>query len=493
LTHRILLANLTLAGRTGTEIVTRDLALGLLRRGHAVQVYSPRIGPVADEVRAAGATVAASVADLHDPPDIIQGNHLRQTLEAVERFRDAPAVFVCHDRTDAHSIPPRHSQVRRYVAVDLNCLERIEQDAAIPRSQTRVIHNAVDLDRFVSRDPLPPTPRRALVFSHYARPGTYVDTIRNACTTRGIRLDVAGSGAGAEVADPERILPAYDVVFAKARCALEAMAVGAAVVLCDADGMGGMVMPAEVQGLREWNFGSRTLREPVTGAGLHRELDRYDAGRAADVSRMIRELASLDTAIDAYVTLHDEVLAEWASAGPAPYTANPVLDVVDALASRVQALEKQHAEFARPERMPALADRDARRLRVTIDDAPASLLAGGERHVRASVDNGTASVTLGSWPPFHLHWSYRWRRPGSTAVFADNARTPIRTPVGPGDVGHAAVKVIAPAEAGRWVLRITLVQERLRWLDEPPLEVFAETEVDVVATGGLEPAGPQPS
>jgi hypothetical protein len=479
LTHRILLANVTLAGRTGTEIVTRDLALGFMRRGHAVQVYSPRHGPLADEVRAAGATVAVSLAELHDAPDIIQGHHLRQTLEAVERFRDAPAVFVCHDRTAAHSIPPRHPRVRRYVAVDLNCLERIEQDAAIPRSQTRVIHNAVDLDRFVPRDPLPPSPRRGLVFSHYARPGTHVDLVRNVCTTRGIRLDVAGSGAGAEIADPERILPAYDVVFAKARCALEAMAVGAAVVLCDADGMAGMVTPAEVSGLRDWNFGSRTLHEPITGGGLHRELDRYDAGDAAEVSRMIRELASLEAALDAYLTLHDEVLAEWTSAKRAASSPDSILEVVDALASRVQVLEKQHAEYARPERMPALADRDARRLRIRIDDAPGSMPARAESHVRASVESDT-SVTLGSWPPFHLHWSYRWRRPGSTAVFADNQRTPIRTPIGPGDVGHAAVKVIAPAEPGRWVLRITLVQEGLRWLDDPPLDVFAETEVDVL-------------
>ena len=36
----------------------------------------------------------------------------------------------------------------------------------------------------------------------------------------------------------------YDLVFAKARCALEAMAVGAAVVLCDTHGLGPMVTSA---------------------------------------------------------------------------------------------------------------------------------------------------------------------------------------------------------------------------------------------------------
>ena len=42
---------------------------------------------------------------------------------------------------------------------------------------------------------------------------------------------------------PEELLPKYDLVFAKARCALEAMATGCAVVLCDFAGLGSMVNP----------------------------------------------------------------------------------------------------------------------------------------------------------------------------------------------------------------------------------------------------------
>lgn len=66
------------------------------------------------------------------------------------------------------------------------------------------------------------------------------------------------------------MLGGYDLVFAKARCALEAMAVGCAVVLCDVGGLGPLVTRAQVQHLRRWNFGRRTRlrRAPVLGRSL---------------------------------------------------------------------------------------------------------------------------------------------------------------------------------------------------------------------------------
>ena len=52
------------------------------------------------------------------------------------------------------------------------------------------------------------------------------------------------------MAQPERVLGRYDIVFAKAKAAMEAMAVGAAVVLCDFGGVGPMVTWADFDRLR---------------------------------------------------------------------------------------------------------------------------------------------------------------------------------------------------------------------------------------------------
>jgi hypothetical protein len=48
---RILIANATMATRTGTETYVRDLALGLMHRGHEPSVYAPELGEIARELR----------------------------------------------------------------------------------------------------------------------------------------------------------------------------------------------------------------------------------------------------------------------------------------------------------------------------------------------------------------------------------------------------------------------------------------------------------
>ena len=46
---RILITNLKLEGRTGTELFVCDLARGLLEAGHRPVLYSPRLGKLAAE------------------------------------------------------------------------------------------------------------------------------------------------------------------------------------------------------------------------------------------------------------------------------------------------------------------------------------------------------------------------------------------------------------------------------------------------------------
>ena len=210
----------------------RDLAFGLKTAGHKPMVYSPELGEIADEIHASGIPVFSQLQDLSDEPDIVHGNHHVQTVEALLKFRNARGLFVCHDRRGHMSAPPRMSRILRYVAVDHNCLERLTEEYGIPQHLTRVIYNSVDTRRFVARPPLPAHPQRALVFSNYAGPGTHLDAVQQACARMNLPVDVLGSIAGNSASAPELILGGYDLVFAKARCALEAMAVGAAVVLC---------------------------------------------------------------------------------------------------------------------------------------------------------------------------------------------------------------------------------------------------------------------
>jgi len=252
--RRVLIATISMAAGTGTAVYTRDLALALLRRGHTPIVYSSLNGALADELRYETISVVTDLDHLASPPDVIHGHHQLETLAALTRFPAVPALFVCHDGLTWHSIPPIGTRIGAYVAVDRNCRDRMVFEHGVAEESIHVLTNPVDMRRFSRRAPLPQKPQRALVFSNNAVEKTWVKPIRMACESRGIALDVGGSASGRPIARPEDVLPPYDLVFAKARCAIEALAIGASVIVCDRQGLAGMVTSRSLEAARALNF-----------------------------------------------------------------------------------------------------------------------------------------------------------------------------------------------------------------------------------------------
>jgi hypothetical protein len=310
MTLRVLITNRVLLDGSGTETVTRDLALELRNLGHEPVIYSPALGAVAQQLRVEGITVCSDIRQIKRLPDIIHGHHHAETLTALLQFPDTPAIFVCHDATAWHDDPLIFPRVLRYVAVDYRCQKRLEENPDIPRENMRVVFNAVDLARFKPRPPLPSRPSRAAIFSNYATRLTHAIAVIEACKRSGIAVDVIGKGFNTATLRPEETLLDYDIVFAKARCALEAMAVGCAVVLCDFAGLGGMVDGSRFTELRMLNFGGGTLSRPLDPASIAAEIRRYDAREAKRVSERVRAEASLSGAMTEWLELYDEVIAE---------------------------------------------------------------------------------------------------------------------------------------------------------------------------------------
>jgi hypothetical protein len=290
----VLITNHILARRTGTELVVRDLALGLKARGHTPVVFSPQLGPLASELLAQTVPVVDDLCKVAVRPDVVHGHHTFETALAMVRFPGVPAVFVCHDWSAWHDSPPRTRLVRQYLAVDETCRDRLICRERVPAAAVRVLPNAVDLNRFRPRGPLPPAPRRALLFSNEARADNILHAVCSGCQQAGLPLETIGAGAGHGSAAPETRLGDFDIVFAKARCALEAMAVGAAVVLCDVFGFGGMVTTGNVDALRRLNFGRRALVGTPVTERVAEAIREYDAADAAAVSHRIRATAGLD-------------------------------------------------------------------------------------------------------------------------------------------------------------------------------------------------------
>jgi hypothetical protein len=151
-----------------------------------------------------------------------------------------------------------------------------------------------------------------VVFGNLAHELTFLPAIRTACRRASIELDVVSAAAGTAEEHPESMLGGYDLAFAKAKCAMEAMACGLAVILCSEAGLGGMVRSAGFDRLRRLNFGIRTLQKPLTTETILAELALYDADDARRVSDRIRESAPSDALHESLLSLYENVIDEHA-------------------------------------------------------------------------------------------------------------------------------------------------------------------------------------
>lgn len=292
-----------------------EVAAELARRGHSACIYSPRVGgelPIA--ANSAGVRVVDDLAAMDWQPDLIHAQHHLETLTALCHFVDTPAVMFCHGMVPWEEKPIRHPRIRRYVAVSEAIRQRIMAECEVDASRISLISNFVDLQRFVPRSaPLPRIPRKALLFSNYAVSGGYADVVAQVCAQHGLSLHVVGRGYGNATETPERTLLDYDIVFAHGRAALEALAIGAAVICCDKQGAAPMVTTTNLDWFRLNNFGFAAQTHSITAEYLSEQISAYDSEDAAQVSARVRETAGLDAAVDRILDVYQECLSDWSS------------------------------------------------------------------------------------------------------------------------------------------------------------------------------------
>ena len=407
-------------------------------------IWAPILKPeLVQDLLRQGIPVTDRLETLPFEPDLIHGHHHLETIAALEFFPRAKALFVVHSGYCWIDHPPCHPRIRRYVAVSEWGRSRLEAAPWIEPHQISTIPNAVDLERFRPRPPLPSTPRRALVFSNYVEDGPFLDTVRAACRRTGLALDVVGSGTGRLSTAPETLLPDYDLVFAKGRCALEAMAVGCAVILCEPIGFYGLIRRRDVELLQVSNFGVRLLDQPVEEETLVEEIRAYSAADAASVALWTRREASLTAAARRYLAVGDQVLADDPAAG----------------------LPDDHPHTVR------LQVDDQASLRLRLLERPLEIRAGEVFPVTAELENASRQIvaTAAPWPTLLM---YRWIGPDGATVVEHGMRSIVQPPCHPQTSQNYLMHVIAPDTPGEYRLRLTMIQEGWRWLDrvEPPLQ-----------------------
>jgi glycosyltransferase involved in cell wall biosynthesis len=248
--RRVLFTNNTLAEPAGTELSLHDAALGLKARGHEVAAFSLQHGTIAQRLAAAGVPVVENLQRMPWSPDIIHGHHQWETTIAALRWPAVPVVSFCRGPYLWQEAPCRAPNVAIYAAVDEECRRRLVEKEGIPAEKVELVLNGVDLDRFRPRPALPEKPKQALIFSNYASEDNFVPVVRTACQTAGIELTVIGRGTGNPCSQPQDMLGSFDVVFAKGKAALESLAVGCALIVADAAGLGPMVTRENLSAMR---------------------------------------------------------------------------------------------------------------------------------------------------------------------------------------------------------------------------------------------------
>lgn len=312
---RVLITNIRLDGRSGTEIVTRNLAVGLKAAGHLPMVYSPQLGPIAQELRSQGIPVLSQIDQIRTDPDIIHGHHVIQTGIAAARFPHVPGIFVCHDFTAWHDEPPRLDNIIHYVAVGDATQDRLTVESGIDASRLSLVENATDTQLYRPGPPAPARPLKGLVM---LKGLAQLAPIQAACQERGIQLDVAGALTGRPHEHPENLFPEYDLVFASGLTAIEAMACLRPVVLCDHRGLAGFVNPARYGEWRTQNFGLRALTQPLTKEAFLAEIDRFSATDATEVGQQVRRDCSLEPWVDRYLALYRMCIDRFREQAPVP-------------------------------------------------------------------------------------------------------------------------------------------------------------------------------
>lgn len=309
---KILITNNALKTRSGSELYAKEVAEELLKRGHDVIVYSNIFGDLAKTMKKEGTRIVDDLKKIPSSwfPDIIHGQHHLETMTAIAYFPDSPVVYFCHGWRPWQEKPPIHPNILAYATVDLKTLKFMTENRVV-KNKIKLLYNFVDLDRFKQRKRLPKKPKKALIFSNTVAENNYLSFVRQACERAKIHLDVVGLGVGQVEKKPELILKNYDIVFAFGRSALESLATGCSVIICGLWGVGPMTTLKEMKKLRDLNFGVAAIQSELNVDVLYQEICRYDAEDATLLSKELRKIVGIDSAIDKIERMYAEVFEKY--------------------------------------------------------------------------------------------------------------------------------------------------------------------------------------
>jgi hypothetical protein len=266
---RFVLGNRHMIAAGGTEVHLLVLGEHLQRLGHEVVVYASELGPFADHARRRGLAVSDRVRELPEACDVVFSQDGIVVHDLAERFPGAfHAYRICGDAHD-FQLPPQVAGVVDLVVVLSDRYERIAQAMAV-RAPVLRLRVPIDIDRLVPLGPLHERPRRAVLLGNYLERDA---AVVGAWSAAGVEVERVGGSVQAY--DVAAAVADADVVVAKSRAALDAMACGRAVYVFDVFGGDGWVTPERYPVLEADNFAGQATGRVLDAEALARDLEDY--------------------------------------------------------------------------------------------------------------------------------------------------------------------------------------------------------------------------
>ena len=304
---KVLFAYGDLAERASVEFFARDLCIELIRNGHEVVILSSHPGAILPELEGIGVRLVAHIDEVGSAPDVIQTSRRYDAILTSLRFPQTPLVWFLHGGAPWIESPPRLPSVRQHVVCDYAWQEPVARDLGADENDVVVLPLFFDPERCASRLPLPEKPERAVLIDGN-RQGTHIPFVRVACRRHGVDLDVFEEHSDTVSYRIPDIVSKYDLVFARGQVALEAIAVGCAVVPCDEAGCGELVTKSNVLEMWTSGFGRRIMTEPLMPRTLERILSTYDAKAIEACSQFVQAYCSTEAVTPQVTDLYENVI-----------------------------------------------------------------------------------------------------------------------------------------------------------------------------------------
>jgi hypothetical protein len=282
---KILVTNVWLSERGGSELYTKWLATSLQRLGHEVTCFTPVRGAISEEIERQGVPVLSDPVDLRGRAfDLIHAHHRTPSALVRTLFPHVPMIFLAHG-TEPDEEQPQKDVLGavRYLAISEGVKHNLNERHDI--LDVDIVRNPIDVNEFRSHAEIHSTPRRAILLKNATDPGD-VAIMEAFFKDRGIAFDLVGGSKSRP--DVVSAINEADLVISWGRGVLEALACERAVIAYGHDHMvDGMITSDNFYGFRTRSFNGRVGRQPLNKDTLARELEKYVPSRTFALRRIV--------------------------------------------------------------------------------------------------------------------------------------------------------------------------------------------------------------